>query len=459
VLRAEKQQPAPAQGYRTPKKSQRYAMRNTASSFFHFYTVTHSGHCTYWLHRDQERGNHVGFRFQQIIGSIECRKRRMTVTEGLTRWLKSAAVASLILGAMSYAAGQQKYFTNWPDGTSPQEIGKRVAERFVTSPHQDPQKITYPEVCAWYGALTFAQLSDDKDLSARLIQRFEPLLLASGSKLIHRERHVDFEVFGVVPLEIHIETKDPKYLELGESFADTQWESLPPQTLVREGLPPETVPPGLTPETRFWIDDMYMITILQVQAFRATRDPKYLDRAALEMAAYLDKLQQPNGLFYHAPDVPFFWGRGDGWVAAGMAELLRSLPQNHPKHARILEGYKKMMKALVSFQGADGMWRQLIDHPEAWPETSSTGMFTFALITGVRNGWLDEETYGPAARKGWLALVGYVDQNADVTNICVGTGKKNALEYYLTRPRHTGDMHGQAPVLWCASALLREASH
>ena len=62
---------------------------------------------------------------------------------------------------------------------------------------------------------------------------------------------------------------------------------------------------------------MYMLTILQLQAYRATGDKKYLDRDANEMVAYLDKLQQPNGLFYHAPDVPFFWGRGDGWVAAG----------------------------------------------------------------------------------------------------------------------------------------------
>jgi rhamnogalacturonyl hydrolase YesR len=173
------------------------------------------------------------------------------------------------------------------------------------------------------------------------------------------------------------------------------------------------------------------------------------------MAAYLDKLQQPNGLFYHAPDVPFYWGRGDGWFAAGMSELLRSLPTDHPKRSRILDGYKKMMRSLVHFQEPDGMWHQLIDHPESFEETSSTGMFTFALITGVKNQWLDEETYGPAARKAWIALAGYVDQDANVTSICVGTGKKNDLEYYLTRPRHTGDMHGQAPVLWAASALLR----
>ncbi len=362
----------------------------------------------------------------------------------------------VLLISVPLASAQDKYFSNWPAGSSPQEVGRRVAEHFVTSPHQDPEKITYPEVCTWYGALTFAQLSADKQLSADLIKRFEPLLLPPGSKLIDRERHVDLSVFGAVPLEIYIETKDSKYLELGKPFADTQWEPLPPDVQVRDGIKPDNLPPGLTPETRFWVDDMYMSTILQVQAFRATGDAKYLDRAALEMVAYLDKLQQPNGLFFHAPDVPFFWGRGDGWFAAGMAEMLRSLPANHPKRSPILEGYRKMMKALLANQGADGMWRQLIDHREAWPESSSTGMFTFSMITGVKNGWLDENTYGPAARRAWIALVGYIDQNADVTNVCVGTGKKNDLEYYLTRPRRTGDMHGQAPVLWAASALLRQ---
>jgi unsaturated rhamnogalacturonyl hydrolase len=115
-----------------------------------------------------------------------------------------------------------------------------------------------------------------------------------------------------------------------------------------------------------------------------------------------------------------------------------------------------MMGALRADQNADGMWRQLIDHPEAWEETSATGMFTFAMVEGVRHGWLPEDTFGPAARKGWIALAGFVDQNADVTNICAGTNKENSLAYYLARPRRTGDFHGQAPVLWVTRALLEK---
>jgi rhamnogalacturonyl hydrolase YesR len=357
---------------------------------------------------------------------------------------KILLIGCLVFGSLYASAQQQDYFNNWPAGDSPVEIGKHLAEHFVTSPHQYTQTIHYSEVCTWYGALTFAELTHDDALRQELIKRFEPLM-PGGTEADRRpvRHHVDDSIFGVVPLEIAIQTKDEKFLKEGVWWADRQWENPRPD--------------GLSAETRYWIDDMYMLTMLQLEAYRATGDKKYLDRDAKEMVAYLDKLQQPSGLFYHAPDVKYYWGRGDGWVAAGMAEMLRSLPENHPDRARIMQGYKLMMSALLKYQAKDGMWRQLIDHDEAWPESSSSAMFSFALITGVKHGWLDAATYGPAARKAWIAVVGYIDQNDDVTQVCEGTGKKDDLSYYLARKRRTGDFHGQAAVLWAATALLRDA--
>jgi hypothetical protein len=60
------------------------------------------------------------------------------------------------------------------------------------------------------------------------------------------------------------------------------------------------------------------------------------------------------------------------------------------------------------------------------------------------------------ARKSWIGVVGYVDQNHDVTQVCTGTGKFDSLQNYLDRKRETGNLHGQAPVLWAATALLRD---
>jgi len=372
------------------------------------------------------------------------------MTKSLELGLVARCIVIVFLGpwlsVFLAAQDAQIYFGSWPEGKSPRDIGKRVAERFVASPYggygrtTPARTIAYPEACTWYGALTFAHLTDDADLLSRLVIRFEPLL-ASQDSLVPRPNHVDHSVFGIVPLEISLLTKDDRCLKLGVSIADKQW-----------GDPR---PDGLSSQTRMWIDDMYMITSLQTQAYRATGKTVYLDRAALEMSTYLDSLQQPDGLFYHAPDVHFFWGRGNGWVAAGMAELLRELPPNNSHRTRIMEAYKKMMAALLRYQDLHGMWHQLIDKPDAWPETSCTGMFTFAMITGVKERWLDAQTYGPAARKGWLGLVSYIDRQADIHEVCEGTNKKDDMQYYYDRARNVGDMHGQAPILWCASALLQ----
>jgi rhamnogalacturonyl hydrolase YesR len=362
-----------------------------------------------------------------------------------TKGRLTAIVAGMVLLTIAFPAlAETSYFSSWPDGADPQTIGKRVAENFVErklSYQADPKlHVHYAEAGTWYGSLTVAQLTGDTNLQARLIEKFQPLF-ASESKNLPPRPHVDDRVFGIVPLEIYILTKQPKYLELGKRFADDQWTN--------------TTPDGITGDARYWIDDMYMIPSLETQAGRATGDSIYLDRAARTMAAYLDRLQQTNGLFYHAPDSPYFWGRGNGWVAAGMTELLRSLPANHPQRARIMEGYRKMMAALLKYQGDDGLWRQLIDHPESWPETSGTGMFAFAMVTGVKNGWLDAQLYGPAARKAWLGLVKHLDADANVDSVCEGTGKGHSVPYYLGRKRITGDFHGQAPIVWTASALLR----
>src|SRR5258707_4179489 len=102
-------------------------------------------------------------------------------------------------------------FANWPAGDSPKEIGKRVAERFVNSPHVRTNTIIYPETCTWYGALSYAKLAGDQDLTARLIERFDPILTPPGSKMAPEPRHVDASVFAAVPFELYIQTRQQKY--------------------------------------------------------------------------------------------------------------------------------------------------------------------------------------------------------------------------------------------------------
>jgi len=353
----------------------------------------------------------------------------------------------------------------FPKGSQPREIGIKLTERYLQTPHShwgniDGKNktpfITYPDVCAWLGALWFTKAIKDDDLYQQLVDRFEPLFTTEKHLLpeMRPKAHnvVDWYVFGAVPLEIYKRNKDPKYLDLGLKYADGQW-ILPENPNITEK---EWHDKGYSWQTRLWIDDMFMITAVQAQAYLVTGNQAYMDRAIEEMVLYLDEIQRENGLFYHAPNAPFFWGRGNGWMAVGMAEMLRVMPKDHPHKPRIQKAYLSMMETLLRYQAYDGMWRQLIDDPTSWRESSSSAMFTYAFLTGVKNGWLDKKVYGAAARKAWTALLTYLDENYNLREVCMGTGTKNSYTHYIERPRQTGDLHGQAALLWCAYALCSD---
>ena len=376
--------------------------------------------------------------------------------------MKYKQILSFFAGAclmFSSLQAQEYNLTKFPKGSTPLEVGNRIANKFIVTPHtrfgnpraeKAPNYITYPDACAWLGALWFGKVTKNEPLLDKLKDRFEPLF-STEQKMLPHMNHVDHNVVGAVPLELYIQKKgDQRYYDLGMRYADTQWEAPVDATPEQKAYADK----GYSWQTRIWIDDMFMITTIQSQAYRATGDRKYIDRAAREMAMYLKKIQRPNGLFYHSPEAPFFWARGNGWMAAGMAQLLSILPKDNSDRTTIMEAYKKMMNTLKQNQDPDGMWHQLIDELASYKETSGTAMFTYAMIVGVKHGWLDKKEYGTAARKGWLALVTYINENDEITNVCEGTNIKNDRNHYMNRKQITGDLHAHAPLLWCAVALL-----
>jgi len=321
-----------------------------------------------------------------------------------------------------------------PNPDSPEAIGKRVVQKSL----KRYVGWRYQKACTYYGALIFADATGDADITALLEEAYAPY--KEGKRKSHTG-HVDHNLFGIWPLELYRQTGAEAYLEQGLYKADDEY-----------AQPRED---GLTPYTRFWVDDMYMVGSLQVQAYKATQDRVYLDRAAHFLKAYCDSLQRPNGLFYHRADVPFYWGRGNGWAVAGLTEVLLVLPPDHEHHAALKKAYTRMMSTLASCQGEDGMWHQLIDDPESYAESSSTGMFLFGLITGVDQGWLPEAEFTPVVEKGWKALASHVDEKGRAMKVCIGTNAKNRKSNYTKRMNTKGNMHGQAAVLWAATAMVR----
>jgi rhamnogalacturonyl hydrolase YesR len=323
----------------------------------------------------------------------------------------------------------------------PVEFGDLVVDYILS------QALTtyYASACSYYGAMIYSEATGDTAIIDAVIAAF-PSAYYTGAQM-PPEGSVDENVYGIVPFELYRQTGDANYLTSALYLADKEFESPRPD--------------GLSEYTRFWIDDTYMIGSLQTQAYKSTADPNYINRAVTQLLGYMgevENLQQSNGLFYHTLSAPIHWGRGNGWAAAAMTEVLLSIPQDHPQRAQLLTKYQNMMAALVTYQGQSGMWYQVLDmgsDPDNWLESSCTGMFVFALASGVKEGWLPEQPYKQAALDGWVALDDYVDEQGRVHEICTGTGASSDVQYYFDRPREIGNPHGQAAVIWAATAIKR----
>lgn len=151
--------------------------------------------------------------------------------------------------------------------------------------------------------------------------------------------------------------------------------------------------------------------------FTLTGDRKYLDFMNREYRASYDYLfDKDEQLFYRdqryfdkreANGQKVFWGRGNGWVLAGLVEILQALPENEDTREFYRDLFVRLSNRIAGLQSADGYWHASLLDPASYPspETSSTGFITYALAWGVNNGLLERTKFMPVIEKGWKAMV------------------------------------------------------
>lgn len=208
-----------------------------------------------------------------------------------------------------------------------------------------------------------------------------------------------------------------------------------------------------------WIDDLYMSCPFLVRWYQHTRDRKYLDDAARQIINMARRLQDTDGVWWHGyyennhEHSPIKWGRGNGWAMVATVEVLSAMPDNHPDRAALLDILRRHIEGVKRLQASDGMWRQVLDHPELWEETSCTAMFTYSIARAVNRGWIDPSNMA-VARHGFEGLCRHVTPEGIVKGTCQGTGIGRDLQYYIDRPHPDDDMHGRGPVMLAGAELL-----
>ena len=238
--------------------------------------------------------------------------------------------------------------------------------------------------------------------------------------------------------------------DLAEAGGDRRWADLLVQAAGRyRPAGPGAAPPPCDPDFR--TEDMFMCGAVLGRAFRLTGEGRYL---GLLTQFLLDcGIQQGNGLFWHCRSAPYFWGRGNGFAAMGLAETLTYLPEDYPVREAILDMYLAHMEALRRFQQPSGMFPQVLDVAGSYQEFTATCMFGYAAARGLRRGWLDPSFLEPL-QLAWQGVAERIDEEGNVVDACASTGVQAELRDYLDRPAVFGfDDRSGGMALWFAVEL------
>jgi len=221
----------------------------------------------------------------------------------------------------------------------------------------------------------------------------------------------------------------------------------------------------------WWADALYMVMPVMTKMYKLTGDEKYL-RKLYENLLYSDSimLDQETGIYFRdgkyvwpkhqsANGKKDYWARGDGWVLAGLAKVLHDMPETYVRQPFFVDKYTRLARAVAACQQPQGYWTRSMYDPQhaPGPETSGTAFFTYGILWGVNNGYLQKKEFAPVIAKAWKYLtetalqssgkVGYVqpigeraipgqtvDQNSEA-NFGVGAFLLAACEYvrYLSR--------------------------
>ena len=228
--------------------------------------------------------------------------------------------------------------------------------------------------------------------------------------------------------ELAARTGDPRYLERARAAADAAFTE---DGRMREAMP----------EHGEMSDSIFMGASILAAVGELTGERRYFDMAARHIAFMNELVRRRDGLYRHSPLTDAAWGRGNGFAAIGYALTLSALPSAHPAHERLVAEYRALMTALASRQNADGTWRQVVDHPGAYHETSSTAIIGFSMLRGLSRGWLEPEPFAAHVERAWRALLTRTDRDGGFIDVSESTNKQPSLEAYLMREA----LHGRDP--------------
>ena len=213
-----------------------------------------------------------------------------------------------------------------------------------------------------------------------------------------------------------------------------------------------------------WCDALFMAPAVYTRLYTLTGNKKYMIFADAEFKATYNHLyDKDDKLFFRdsryfgqqeANGKKVFWGRGNGWVIGGLAEILKTLPAEDTEYRPFyLQLFKELSESLANLQNKDGFWHASLLDPDSYPspETSATGFIVYGLAYGINQGYLPADKYLPVVKKGWEALTRAVETDGKLGWVQpVGADPKKVT-------RDMTELYGTGAFLMAASEIYKLA--
>lgn len=227
---------------------------------------------------------------------------------------------------------------------------------------------------------------------------------------------------------------------------------------------------------QIWLDGQYMGLPFYAQYGREFGQPDIFSDVVSQIKLVHKYLRDPRtGLYRHAWDecreqqwadsitgqAPNVWGRAVGWWAMALVDVLDYLPKNLDGRDSVVVIFNDLAKAIVKVQDdKTGLWYQVADQGGRegnYLESSCSSMFVYAMLKGVRKGYLDKSYLKPS-QKGYNGILEqFIRQEADgsvsITQACAVAGlggkpyRSGTFEYYISEPVRDNDPKAVGPFI------------
>jgi rhamnogalacturonyl hydrolase YesR len=266
----------------------------------------------------------------------------------------------------------------------------------------------WTNAAGYTGLMALSNISSDPKYIRTLVSIGDSLNWQTGPRRFHADDYCIGQTYAL----LYAKYKDRKMIANFRQLADSIVMMPHDESLEWKN--------GITNREWAWCDALFMGPTALSYLSTVTGDERYRDIATQlwwKTTAYLydkdEHLYSRDGSFLDKKEKngkKVFWSRGNGWVFAGLARVLETMPKNYRDRKKFERLFKDMAAKIASIQQPDGSWHASLLDPESYPikEMSGTGFYTYGLTWGLNNKLLNKKTYWPVVEKAWKALNGSV---------------------------------------------------